>query len=103
MIECIPNLWNLNHSHLRNPTTEKIIPIDFRNLDFTDLSGVDISFKACKTEEDLADWYVERCPDYPTDLIPYLVFKTLYPNIDVPLKTQLSFYKKIGNYFLKFK
>ena len=105
MIECIPNLCNLEHHHLVDPSPpgEKIIPINFSSLDFSDGSGVDISFRACKSAEALGDWYAERCHQYPLDLVPYLVFKTMHPKAEVPEKPKTGLFKRLGNYIINFR
>ncbi len=106
MIECIPNLCNLKMEHLINPSPagEKIIPINFSNLDFEDSSGVEISFKACKTPEDLCDWYAARCDQYPWELIPYLVIKTMFPKSKITAKksSKGAITKRTGNFTLTF-
>jgi hypothetical protein len=101
MIDFIPNLTNLKLSHLIDPSPagEKIIAIDFSNLDFEDSSGVPISFRACKTHEDLCDWYGERCDAFPSDLVPYLSYKTMGKSIP----TKSGFFKKKGNFTLAFE
>ena len=85
-----------------SPPGEKVIPINFRNLDFEDTSGVPFSFKACKSPEEICDWYGERMSQYPPELSPYITFKTLYPLDSIPARTRSGFYIDKGNFNLSF-
>lgn len=100
-----PNLYYLNHQHLADPSPpgEKTIFLNFSSFDFQDASGVEISFKACKTADDLGEWYADRCNAYPSDIVPYLVHKTLHPKHNIPSKAKKGFYKQLGNFMIRFR
>ena len=85
-----------------SPPGEKVIPINFRNLDFEDTSGVPFSFKACKSPEEICEWYGKQITQYPPELLPYLTFKTLYPKENIPKTTKKGFFTQKGNFKLSF-
>jgi hypothetical protein len=102
-IDRLPNIIDLKMEHLIDPSPpgEKVIPLDFRNLDYSDPSGRAITFRACKGMSDFTSWYRERLVGYPNELAPFLAYQTMFPHSKIP-QNKGSFSKQIGNYILSF-
>ena len=102
--ERFPNLINLKMEHLIDPSPpgERVIPIDFRHLDYCDASGRSISFRACQSPDALCDWYEEKTGSFPGFVAPYLAYRTIYPHLDFPQKKKKGFFKQLGKYIVSF-
>jgi hypothetical protein len=104
-IHRFPNMTGLHLYHFEPPPApagEKTIMIDFSQLDFELCDdGVPLSFKACSSVDDMGEWYIDRMDNFPIEVIPYVVYKTLYPDDKIP--TPKHPIKKVGNFKIDFE